>query len=175
MKKSPKPIKNLMDEEKKAKLLSGLVDTRKKILALVSSLSPEDQNRPFLGSWSAKDLLAHLAGWDETNLKAAKEILENELPSFYADHDRDWATYNAKLVAEFGIENYEEQLNLARETQARLLEFLKELPADELWVDRGIRARGWKVTIGRLLEAEMSDEEEHLEQLNRFMENGATS
>jgi uncharacterized damage-inducible protein DinB len=173
--KITKRTKNQKNEEKKAKLLSGLVDTRGKILASASSLSPEDQNRLFLGSWSAKDLLAHLAGWDETNLKAAKEILENALPSFYAEHDRGWATYNAKLVAEFSMENYEDQLVLARDTHARLLEFLKELSADELWKDRGIRARGWKVTIGRLLEAEMSDEEQHLEQLNRFMESRATS
>lgn len=167
--------KDSIAEKKKADLISGLIDTRERILAVAASLPPETQDQVFLGTWSAVDLLAHLTGWDETNLKAAKEILESELPSFYADHDRDWATYNAKLVAEFRRENYEEQLALTRETHARLLEFLKELPADELWEDRGIRARGWKVTIGRLLEAEMSDEEEHLVQLNRFVETGATS
>jgi hypothetical protein len=166
---------NPIAEKKKADLIAGLKDTREKILASASSMPSEKQDQVFLGTWSAFDLLAHLAGWDETNLKAANEILEGNLPSFYAESDRDWASYNAKLIAEFGRDDFEELLTLTRETHASLLNFLKELPADELWVDRGIRARGWKVTIGRLLEAEMSDEKEHLEQINRFMETGVTS
>lgn len=156
-------------ETKKADLISRLVETRLKILNVAAALTPERAEEKFLGSWSARDLLAHLAGWDETNIQAGKEILGGALPSFYAEHDRDWATYNAKLVEEFGRETLEDQLALTTETHEKLIAFLEDLPADELWADRGIRARGWKVTIGRLLEAELSDEEEHYQQVQQIL------
>lgn len=162
-------------ETQKADLLSSLVETRQKILDVAASLPAEMASKSFLGSWSAMELIAHLAGWDETNLKAAGEILENELPSFYQEHDRDWATYNATLVQEFSRQTLEDQLALARQTHLKLIDFLTELPAEDLWADKGIRARGWKVTIGRLLQAELSDEEEHLEQITNFKRLGQVS
>jgi hypothetical protein len=162
-------------EEKKDELISGLVDVRERILSTASSLSARELDRAFLGIWSAKDLLAHLAGWDDTNARAMEEILAGELPSFYAHYDKDWATYNSSLVAEYGREDFEEMVALLRETHGKLLDLLSEAPASELWRDRGIRSRGWKVTIGRLLEVEMEDEEEHLLQLKKFVETGETS
>lgn len=162
-------------ERKKVDLISRLVETRQKIFDTAASLSPEMAGEKFLGSWSVIELLAHLAGWDETNIQAGKEILDGALPNFYAEHDRDWATYNAKLAEEFGRETLEDQLALTRQTHKKLIDFLNELPAEELWADRGVRARGWKVTIGRLLEAELSDEEEHYQQLNQFKTNTTAS
>ncbi len=162
-------------ERKKDELIAGLAEVRERILATASSLSARQQDQIFLGSWSPRDLLAHLAGWDDTNLRAVKEILAGKLPSFYAHHDPDWATYNARLVAEYGRQDFEELLALLRETHGRLLGFLEDLPAGEFWQDRGIRVRGWRVTIGRLLEVEREDEEEHFAQLERFANTGATS
>ena len=104
-----------------------------------------------------------------------QEILAGELPGFYAHYDRDWATYNAKLVTEYGRENFEELVRLLSKTHGRLLAALEDLPAEELWKDRGIRAKGWKVTIGRLLEVERDDEEKHYLQLKEFVETVATS
>ena len=45
-----------------------LIETRRKILDAASSPSPEQQDEVFLGIWSVKDLLAHLAGWNVTNI-----------------------------------------------------------------------------------------------------------
>ena len=103
-----------------------------------------------------------------------QDILAGELPGFYAYYDRDWATYNAKLVTEYGRENFEELVELLRKTHGRLLAALEDLPEEELWKDRGIRAKGWKVTIGRLLEVERDDEEKHYLQLKEFVESVAT-
>lgn len=114
------------------------------------------------------ELLAHLAGWDETNRKAAREILRNKLPGFYRYHDRDWAKYNSILVRKYARPNLRELTALLKKTQAVLIDYLSTVSADDFWKDRGIRFRGWKVTIGRLLEAEYHDEEEHYLQLKRF-------
>ena len=88
-------------QAKKDEVISGLVEARACILAAATQLPVEKQDQVFLGTWSVKDLLAHLMGWDFTNVEASQEILECKLPSFYAHHDRDWRTYNAGLVERY--------------------------------------------------------------------------
>ena len=74
---------------RKSQLLDGLQQARNGILAELSSLLPEKRSEVFLGTWSAHDLVAHLIGWDFTNIQAAKDILANLLPQFYAHRDHD--------------------------------------------------------------------------------------
>jgi hypothetical protein len=87
-------------------------------------------------------MLAHLAGWDDTNIEAAKELLVGELPTFYEHSDKDWASYNAKLVAEYRRDEYEDLFLSVRSTHSNLIALIEDLPAGDLWMDRGIRARG---------------------------------
>ena len=159
----------------KSELLCGLKDVRERILTLVLSLEPEKQEVAYLGSWSAREMLAHLAGWDETNVCAAEEILADERPGFYEFIDNDWSSYNAMLVEDYSRDDFEDLISLVQQTHTRLLDEVTAIPAEEIWKDRGILARGWKVTIGRLLNAELQDEEEHYWQLKEFVEDGETS
>ena len=69
-----------------------------RILSLVSSLSKVKRDDIYVGKWSSREMLAHLVGWDETNIRAANEIMTERLPSFYEHMNKDWAKYNAKLV-----------------------------------------------------------------------------
>ena len=78
-------------------------------------------------------------------------------------------------MSEYNRDEFEELLSLVKETHGNLLALIQDLPASELWKDRGIRSRGWKVTIGRLLEVEMEDEEEHYSQLKQFIEDDVES
>ncbi len=73
---------NSKAQGKKDEIISGLVETRRQILDTASSLSLAEQDEIFLGVWSVKDLLAHLVGWDFTNLEAAKAILAGKTPDF---------------------------------------------------------------------------------------------
>lgn len=162
--------KRLSDEERKVKLVWGLRDVRARILDLARSLPEAAREQVFLGTWSIRDVLAHLAGWDETNLAATKEVLAGMLPSFYAHHNKDWASYNASLVAEYGRDDYDDLLRLVEATHNKLLAFIEDVPAEALWHYRGLKAKGWKVTAGRLLEVERQDEEEHYSQLREQFE-----
>lgn len=163
------------DEAQKSELISGLRDVREKILNLAFLLEPEEQEVVYLGAWSAREMLAHLAGWDETNICAVDEIMADELPGFYEFIDKDWVSYNAMLVEDYSRDSFEDLISLVQETHTKLMVKVAALPADELWKDRDIRARGWKVTIGRLLNAELQDEEEHYWQLKSFIEEGEKS
>lgn len=62
----------------------------------------------------------------------------------------------------------QELLTKARESQGQLLEFLNTIPAENFNKDFGVRFRGYRVTIQRLLEAERGDEQTHLQQITDF-------
>jgi hypothetical protein len=157
-------------QAKKDRIISELVETRRKILDAASSLSPEQQDEIFLGIWSVKDLLAHLVGWDYANMEAANQVLAGKLPGFYADYDHDWKSYNARLVAQYRRDSFAELLSLMEDSHQKLIDLLETIPAEEFHRDRGVRFRGYKVTIARLLQAEIDDEKTHHTQVKEFSE-----
>jgi uncharacterized damage-inducible protein DinB len=163
-----RPGKSRNAAAKKDRVISGLVEARRKILAVALELDPEKQGAIFLGIWSVKHLLAHLVGWDYTNLKAAKEILAGKLPSFYAYYDRDWETYNARLVKKYKRDDFAALVSLVVESHQKLIDFLQTIPADEFDVDTGVRFRGYNETVASLLQVENADEETHYKQIRRF-------
>jgi len=155
-------------QEKKDKIVFELVEARRKILDTASSLPPEKHDEVFLGAWSVKDLLAHLVGWDYTNIQAVGDLLEAKLPAFYSYYDRDWKTYNARLVEEYRKDDFVELLASVEASHRELIDFLKAVPAEEFEKDRGIRSGRYKVTIARILQAEADDEKEHHSQIKEF-------
>ena len=155
-------------QAKKEEVLNRLQETRAGILAEASALSVEKQNEVFLGIWSIKDLLAHLAGWDYANMEAAGRVMAGKLPAFYDHHDREWANYNAILVAKYKRDNMNELMDLVKESQQQLIETIRTVPPEAFNKDFGVRFRGYKVTIQRLLEAELKDEQIHLQQIIDF-------
>lgn len=157
-------------QAKKDGLISGLVETRRRILNEASSLPSDKQDEAFLGVWSVGDLLAHLVGWDFTNMEAIKEILAGKVPSFYSHYDRDWKTYNAGLVAEYKRDDYADLLSSVKGSHRKLVDFLRTIPTEEFDKDRGLRFKRYKVTIARLLQAEIDDENTHHVQIKEFKE-----
>jgi hypothetical protein len=153
---------------RKEDILSALVEVRQKLLAEASELSDAQRNQIFLGVWSVKDMLAHLIGWDETNLHAVKSVLEGQVPSFYEHHDRDWQTYNAGLVKKHKKASSKELLTAVKDSQEKLINFLQTITPEYFNKDFGVRFRGYKVTIQRLLEAETKDEQTHHRQMTDF-------
>jgi hypothetical protein len=156
-------------ETTKQELLPAVIETRTAILQAASQLSHEEQNTVFLGVWSVKDLIAHLIGWDYANLAAAKDIQAGKLPGFYAHQDKDWKTFNAELVAKYKRDDFEELSALSRDSQGQLIEYLESIPPENIEKDFGVRtARNYKVTIERLMQAELKDGQEHLKQIQDF-------
>ncbi|NIN63615.1 MAG: ClbS/DfsB family four-helix bundle protein [Anaerolineae bacterium] len=159
-------------QQEKDQIISDLIEARRKILNVAYTLPLEKRDEVFLGLWSVRDLLAHLVGWDYTNIDAVTAILNDALPEFYAHHDRDWKTYNERLVGQYKKDDYVELLYSVENSHRELIDFLVTVPADEFETDRGIRFRRYKVTIARLLQAEAEDEMEHHGQIRLFAQGG---
>ena len=63
--------------------LAMLEDGQQKVDALVAQLSDEEQERPATiggGDWSAKDLLGHIARWNEIAIEALGSWRKGERP-----------------------------------------------------------------------------------------------
>lgn len=153
---------------RREEIIAALIKARQDILIESSVLSKADRNRVFLGIWSIKDLLAHLAGWDFTNADAVRSVLAGRVPAFYEHHDRDWQTYNAMLVGKYRKGPFRELIATVKNSQKKLVEFLQTIPPEYFNRDFGVRFRGYKVTIQRLLEAEVRDERVHCQQIRGF-------
>ena len=157
---------------KKEQVIRELQETRQSILAEIDVLSAKDRNTVFLGVWSVRDLLAHLAGWDFTNVEAIKSVLAGKLPAFYEHHDRDWQTYNAMLVRKYKMNSFRELRATVKTSQKKLIEYLQTIPPEYFNRDFGVRFRKYKVTIQRLLEADIKDVQIHHQQIVDFFREG---
>jgi len=150
-------------------LLSGFTEGRQRILETASFIPLDKQEQAFLGTWSLKDLLAHLIGWDYANIEAINAVTDGKLPAFYEYIDKDWHTYNTRLVGLYKKGTAMDLIKAAQDSQRALIDLLSNIPAKEIFQDKGIRYRGYKVIIARLIEAETKDEKEHLEQVKEFV------
>jgi hypothetical protein len=157
-------------EENKATLISNFNDTRSSILEAAASIPDDSVDEAFVGSWGILELLGHLRGWDLTNIQAAKDILSSKVPGFYAESDKDWASYNTKLVSRHRQADLESMIASVHSSHSDLVALLNQLDAKDIFGDHGVRRGSYKVTIARLIEAETKDEVEHLDQIRRFLE-----
>lgn len=155
------------NDRSKTAVIDGLVKTRDQILEAASTIPLERQNQAFVGEWTIKELLAHLAGWDYTNLEGVQALLMGEVPGFFAERDRDWKTYNAKLVAIHRRDNLVDLIKVVQKSQAELLSYLNKLTDEDFY--RVLRVNTFRMSIGGLLNFEIRDEKEHLEQIRQFM------
>ena len=156
-------------EEKKQRLLAELAAARGEVLTAARELPRAGQDTVFLGTWSAHDIVAHLAGWDEANREAVEAIRAGRLPALYARYDRDWRTFNAEQVMQHKQATLEQTAALAQASHEALLAALADLPAADFLHDYGVRSPGnRRVTIPMLLEVEARDERKHAEQIRAF-------
>lgn len=155
-------------QARKDKLISDLIQARRSILEAAACLPPDRRDEAFLGTWSVKDLLAHLIGWDFVNIESVQAVLADQMPAFAAHYDPDWRTYNARLVAEYRKDDWDELLSSIAASHQKLIGVLETTPAQEFDRDRGLRFKDYPVIISDILHAEVKDEREHGRQIEEF-------
>ncbi|HSN74029.1 MAG TPA: DinB family protein [Anaerolineae bacterium] len=156
-------------ESKKERLLVELCAARRELLDAALALPEAGQDTAFLGSWSVKDILAHLVGWDYANIEAMAAVRSGQLPAFYAYYDPDWRSFNADLVLRCRHTSLTEAIAAAEASHRDLRAAVEAVPAEALFKDHGVRSpRGRRVTIAMLLDAEAGDERKHRQQIEEF-------
>lgn len=157
-------------EISQAKIIVEFSNVRQQLLVIVDNVPVEHHSTVFLGTWSLLDLMAHLVGWDNSNLQAAREILAGQLPGVYSQWDSDWQTYNAELVRRFKIDDFDTLRANLESSHQELISFLSAIPAEDFSKDRGLRDGHYKVTVAQMIKYEIYDEQRHARQVSAFLE-----
>jgi hypothetical protein len=154
---------------KQEQIIADLAAARRELLDAAAALPAAGHDTVFLGSWTAKDLLAHLVGWDYANLEGIAAVRAGRLPAFYAHYDADWRTFNACLVRDYRRDSLAECIAAAEESHRQLMAAARAISPVDFVADHGVRSPGGRhVTLPMLLSAETTDEQKHAKQLKAF-------
>lgn len=118
-----------------AALAADLSKNRVRLLAAIEGLSGSDVLTPnAVGVWSVKDVIGHLADWEQLILNAARHILDPDEPATITLHHGDAA--NALMVSQRAGQPWSEALADLTQSRREMLDFIAALPA-EAWKQRG--------------------------------------
>lgn len=137
------------------KLQTALTVAFSNYLHTILALAPEKQVQPGVsGDWSAKDVVAHLIGWD-----AALHEFIADPENFNPEPLYDVHTFNATSVTKRQAQTWQETVDELQNNFARLNETFATLPNEGRVYDRVV---SW-------LKGRIADYEFHLEQLNGWL------
>ena len=146
--------------------LEALAATRAELLGVVAGLDPAALDRKgVVGAWSIKNVLAHLAAWEDWVVQALPErVATGATPADFRERARDEDRFNAAEVAEREELAPDEQLMELERTRDALLAYLRGLDAATL--ARANPWDTWQGTIPEYLVAALRDHEaEHAAEL----------
>ena len=109
----------------------------------LSKLSDEELSRPTdpdgpAHGWAGRDLMAHLAGWQDIALREARELAVHETSPTMADADADWEArgpdvINAEMLLAWGALPMSEVRRRFEQTAGELRGYLTVVP-EARWV-----------------------------------------
>ncbi len=141
----------------KATLLAEFDRARNRMRGVLEGINPELGIYP---DWSVKELLAHLAGWDDATILALQALEAGNEPPLLAMRGIDF--YNAQTVAERSELNYEQIVKEWELVREQLVNLLDEMP-EELIGKRIVSPWGAIMPVATLIQIMIDHEEEHAE------------
>jgi hypothetical protein len=113
-------------------ILDEIAKARESFVASLEGLSDEQMTAPVVGDWSVKDLLAHLACWEEVQLPDLGRLARGDAPALVAFDIKQVDEWNAKLMSlrrHFSLEQARRELELCRQ---QLVDAVGRLPDSAL-------------------------------------------
>lgn len=124
-------------------------------------------------NWTARDMVAHLIGWNRYVVRGARQILRGELPFYDEDPGPDYSNVNAVLVREYADTDRSALLDSLAASTEELTAFLRILDPDTWDRDFGVRHDGETVTVKSTVDDLIADYHHHREQLEDFRASAA--
>lgn len=86
----------------KGEILFNLKSDHKRLQGVVGRLTSGQRCQPIFGKWTLKEVLAHIAAWQEVFPEDIERILNNETPSWHGFYGIEKAEdkFNAKTIKE---------------------------------------------------------------------------
>ncbi len=147
-----------------------LADAVASFARLVADLDHETFLGP-LGRWSARDVVAHLIGWNRYTVRGMKQIVRGELPFYDVDPGEDYANVNRLHLRDYPS-RVKDELLTELQTSARELSEALSLSGSDSWSrDYGVRHKGETVTIQSTVSDLIVDYGHHAEQIRGLLTN----
>lgn len=126
----------------KQQLLDKLEKAWADLKASYAGLNAAQMTEPGVtGNWSVKDILAHVTTWEEEALKMLPLILEGTTPPRYADLYGGMNVFNAQMSEHKRHLSLDEVLAQFDETHHRLIEYVRNVPDDQIATETSFRRR----------------------------------
>ncbi len=130
------------------------------LLKTVDGLDERAMSKVFYGTWSIKDILAHISGWHHTMTGAMERMARGEKPTPEGVDYSDADAWNAKFASAMRRQNTTTVVADLRQSFANYLRAAKAIPDERF---------GEGKTINRLLESSGHGHyKEHLPAIREF-------
>ena len=121
--------------DERRRLLNELELERKQLIRNIETCRIRDIDRPFIGDWSLKDIVGHVASWEAEYMAALRDVRAGRKPrtdGLGGEQEEGWNAEQVLLKRETQFWDVFQQLHMGR---AALLESLAEFSDDELTDD----------------------------------------
>jgi hypothetical protein len=140
-------------------LIADLERTNTALLQTLADVPDDKLAETFSGTWSAREILAHFAGWYDMMGQALERMARGERPSPEGVNLADTETMNARYVEEAGGKSVAQVRKDLEVGLARLEAAVRSLPEDRF-------AEG--KTAARILQTMIGHPEEHLPEIRAW-------
>ncbi len=149
----------------KQETVQKLQDSFAEILKSVDGIDERAATAVFLGTWSVKDILAHLGGWHHQMTTAMERMARGEKPTPEGVDFSDADGWNARFAAAMKPQSTFTVIADLKQSFANYARAAQAIPADRY---------GEGKTINRLLEGSgYGHYTEHLPEIQQFLAKGA--
>ncbi|MGC1122074.1 MAG: DinB family protein [Candidatus Methanofastidiosia archaeon] len=114
------------------------------------------ESTPVTGTWTAKEVLSHVAAWDLFFADVSRKMVKGEPLPEWPDFDE----FNKKAVSERRNKTKNQLIEEVRKTRGTYMQFIREQPGEEIF-----NSRGYEFTVGSLTRDIMGHDKHHLKQL----------
>jgi len=130
-------------------------------------VSAESLSEP-LGSWSPRDIVAHLIGWNGGLVEGCRQLLRGELPFYDVDPGDDYSRINERFVRQHASDDREALLADLEGSAERLGRFVGSLNASNWARDSGVVHGRERLTVRDTVDELIGDYIHHCEQLRAW-------
>ncbi len=143
--------------------MNHLANTRAQLLAAIEGLSETELTTlPVSGTWSLREVLAHIGGWAAWDLGAIRAIQQGKRPDLSVIQEVD--AFNDRLVAERKKWSVGKILAEMEDSQAAIQELVGSLSDRDLFENGPFRGPYWE-NLAEWLQVAWQHEEEHIAQI----------
>ncbi len=151
-------------------VLIPLINAYKDFIGIILCLSDERFLSP-MGGWAPRDVVAHLAGWNDLMIEASSSILAGKSPAYYADSPNDYRNINSGFTTKYSSRSKQELLADLAASLERFKVFVLSLPDEEMTAHHGVRHYGGDpATVTRIINSLAGDYRSHAQQIREWLE-----